>query len=166
MNIARLYQSRHCSVIAALLLVLAAIPSALAQTPDAVPSVLTAEQANAAASAGKLILIDIRSPDEWKETGVPASGYAISMQQKRADFLAGLEKATGGVKSRHIALICATGSRSSFLSGWLKSYGYTRISDVSEGMMGGRNGKGWIKTGLSVRKWAPGKTAPEQSGKH
>ncbi|MEZ5855596.1 MAG: rhodanese-like domain-containing protein [Hyphomicrobiaceae bacterium] len=123
-------------------------------------SVLSAIDAQTAALAGKVVLIDIRSPPEWKETGVPASAYAITMHQKRDALLAALVQVTGGSKTQPIALICATGSRSSFLSGWLKSQGYTNISDVAEGVMGGRNGKGWIKSGLPLRKWEQGKSAP------
>ncbi len=140
-------------VLASLLLA----PSWAAAQVDAI----TADAAHKGALANEVVLIDIRSPPEWKQTGVPKSAHAITMHQKRDDLLAALATATGGSKSRPIALICATGSRSSFLSGWLRSQGYTAISDVAEGVMGGRNGKGWLKSGLPMRQWTPEKTAPE-----
>ena len=142
--------------------VLAALALLWSFAASAQTAVLTATEAQTAALAGKVVLIDIRSPPEWKETGVPASAHAITMHQKREGLLAELGKVTGGSKSQPIALICATGSRSSFLSGWLKSQGYTAISDVAEGVMGGRSGKGWIKSSLPLRKWEPGKSAPGQ----
>lgn len=152
--------TRRAMALAAVLSLLA--PAGLmAQIQTSAPPFLSVADAHAAASAGKMVLIDIRSPPEWKETGVPKSAHAITMHQKRDDLLAALAKATGGSKARPIALICATGSRSSFLTGWLRSQGYTAISDVAEGVMGGRNGKGWLKSSLPMRQWTPEKTAPD-----
>lgn len=126
-----------------------------------VPTRITASDAHNAALDGAIVLIDIRTPEEWRATGVPASGHAISMHQAQADFLKQLEKATGGSKSRPIAVICAVGNRSSNMQAWMLRAGYTAVSDVAEGMMGGRHGAGWIKSGLPVRRWSPGATSPE-----
>jgi rhodanese-related sulfurtransferase len=40
---------------------------------------MSAREAHAKALAGELVLVDIRTTDEWRKTGVPASGYAITM---------------------------------------------------------------------------------------
>ncbi len=109
--------------------------------------------------SGALVLLDIRSPDEWRETGVPASGHAITMHQPQARFLAELAAATGNSKTTPIALICAVGGRSATLQRWLTQAGYTAVSDVSEGMIGSTKGPGWIKSGLPTRTWT-GRVAP------
>ncbi len=111
------------------------------------------------ALAGDIVLVDIRRPSEWQASGVPASGYAITMHQDGRTFLNQLLAAAGGDPSKPLALICATGSRTAWLQPRLLKAGFTNILNVSEGMMGGRNGSGWLKKGLPVRKW----TGPEAS---
>lgn len=124
------------------------------------PIKLTASEANAAALARQIVLIDIRTPDEWRETGVAASAHAITMHQKQEEFLRELAAVTGGSTSAQIALICAVGNRSANLQAWLRRAGYTNVSDVAEGMIGGPRGVGWIKSGLPLRQWLPGRSAP------
>jgi rhodanese-related sulfurtransferase len=145
--------------------ILATPTTALAQdatliVPGKASGVLAAAEAHAKASKGELVLVDIRHPEEWKETGVPESGHAITMHQKGPEFLKQLEAATGGDKSKPVALICATGSRTTYLQAPLQQQGYKTVLNVTEGMMGNRIGKGWIKSGLPVRKWHPGAAAP------
>ena len=149
-----------------LVLALAASPAAPAQTPavekgDAPTAVLSSREAHAKAVAGDLVLIDIRTPDEWRETGVPASGHTITMHQSQQTFLRELGDAVGGSRQRPIALICAVGNRSAFLRGWLRRAGFENVIDVSEGMIGGRRGPGWIKSGLPLRRWSAGSTKPQ-----
>lgn len=124
------------------------------------PARMTAAAAHEAALAGTLVLIDIRTVEEWRASALPASGHAISMHQDRDGFLRALELATGGDKSRPVALICAVGNRSASLQAWLTRAGYTAVVDVAEGMIGGRRGPGWIRSGLPVRPWSVGATAP------
>lgn len=121
---------------------------------------MSALEADQAARQGKVVLIDIRTPEEWQETGVPASGHAITMHQDEQRFLAAIQAVTGGSKSQPIALVCATGSRSARIQAYLRRAGYTAVVDVSEGMLGGLLSKGWVKSKLEVRKWSPGQTAP------
>ena len=49
-----------------------------------------------------------------------------------------------------IALICRTGNRSGYVFDALNKQGFPNLMDVSEGMAGGRNGKGWIPRGLPI----------------
>ena len=135
----------------ACLLVPAELP---AQSAVAVAPVLGAREAHAAALAGQVVLVDIRTPAEWRATGVPASGHAITMHQAPEAFLREISAATSGSKSRPIALICATGNRSALIQTILRQAGYTDVADVAEGMSGGRRGDGWIKAGLPVRTWS------------
>ena len=76
---------------------------------------LEVSQAHARAKAGEIVLVDVRRPSEWRASGVPASGHAITMHQNGVLFLAKLLAATGGDKTRPLALICATGGRTTWL---------------------------------------------------
>ncbi len=109
--------------------------------------------AHAAAKRGEILLLDIRTRYEWRQTGIGETALAVSMHEK--DFLSRLRSLTGGDKSRPIALICAVGGRSSGLQRILSRIGYSQVIDVSEGMVGGANGKGWIKSGLPIKAYQP-----------
>jgi rhodanese-related sulfurtransferase len=125
-------------------------------------AIFTSLGAHAAALAGDVILVDIRTDDEWRATGVATSAHAITMNQAAETFFKQLDAATGGSKSKPIALICASGNRSATLLPHLTKAGYTAVSDVSEGMTGGPSGAGWIKSGLPVRSWTREQSAPNE----
>ncbi len=109
---------------------------------------LTVAQAHEAAAVGEIVLVDIRTPREWSDTGVPAGAHPIDM--RRGDFLSALEKVAGTDKTRPIAVICARGVRSARLSRALTEAGFSNIIDVPEGMLGSSAGPGWLKSGLPV----------------
>ncbi|MDP2582205.1 rhodanese-like domain-containing protein [Shimia thalassica] len=110
--------------------------------------VLGAEDALQNLDDGSLILIDIRTPQEWHETGVAKGAWPLDMTQRDfgPKFLAVLERNPG----RQVAIICRTGNRSGYLMDVLAKNGITHVLDVAEGMAGGPNGKGWIPLGLPV----------------
>ncbi len=126
---------------------------------------MSAAEAHAKALAGEITLIDVRTPDEWKETGVPASAHTITMHQAGPQFLAQLDAVLGGDRTKPVAVICRTGNRTSSLVGPMRQVGYQNVIDVSEGMAGGRNGAGWAKSGLPIRRWTPGQEKPQLSVK-
>lgn len=98
----------------------------------------------------KITLIDIRRPDEWAKTG--SGEGAVRLDMRREDFIAELEKITGGDRSKPVALICARGVRSARMNNRLSEAGFTNIIDVPEGMLGSASGPGWIKRGLPLDK--------------
>ena len=120
----------------------------------AAPARLSAAEAHEKAAADQLILIDIRSPKEWRDTGIGASATPISMHLP--GFMEKIAKATGGDTSRPVAVICAAGGRSTVIAPKLEKAGYTSIYNVAEGMLGGRYGKGWIPSGLPLKPYSPG----------
>lgn len=124
--------------------------------------VMSAAEAHAKAMKGEITLVDVRTPDEWKQTGVPASAHTITMHQEGQKLLKELDAVLGGDRTKPLAIICRTGNRTGSLAGPLQKAGYTNVIDVSEGMAGGRNGQGWARAGLPIRKWTPGQTAPVQ----
>lgn len=127
---------------AALAVGLAGITLSGAEAGDA----LTAPEALAQMRAGKIVLIDVRSPREWRKTGVPAGAKTVTIHHPRgaSGFLADILKAVGGDKSRPVALICARGVRSSRGKRFLEANGFTHVYDVPEGMMGRGDRPGWL----------------------
>ena len=114
--------------------------------------VLTPDEARTMAERGELTIIDIRLPAEWERTGLPAGAMAISLQdqtlQPRGDFVADVLAALANDPTRPIALICASGHRSAFAQQWLLQSGFTEVHDISEGMVGGEHGPGWLARSL------------------
>jgi len=129
----------------------------LASSAAADETRITADQAFARARASELTLIDIRSPEEWRRSGVAAGALRISMHAPggEAAFARAVLRAVGGDKSKPIAVICAIGTRSRWAQRFLAGQGHTRVQDVSEGMFGrGKNLPGWIRRGLPVKPCA------------
>ncbi|MFN4262512.1 MAG: rhodanese-like domain-containing protein [Thioalkalivibrionaceae bacterium] len=115
---------------------------------------LTATEAFAASRSGELIIVDIRRPEEWSETGVAETAIPISVESHRdgvQGFLRDLEWATGGDRSVPVALICRTGNRTAQLAPQLRQLGYERVFTVDEGMAGSAAGPGWLARGLPLR---------------
>lgn len=113
---------------------------------------LSAVQAHELAQAGEVTLIDIRQPEEWRQTGVAQDVKRVSMRQPGGGqaFAQAIYEAAGRDLDAPIVLICRTGSRTSRLVPLLKEMGFTNVVDVPEGMLGSRAGPGWIARGLPV----------------
>ena len=112
---------------------------------------ISLEDAHKQADSGELALIDIRAPGEWAQSGIAPNAQTISMHMP--DFLKKLDAAMGGDKSRKIGLICAAGHRSDWLQTRLKPFGYENTYSVAEGMLGSKDGPGWIRRGLPTKKY-------------
>jgi rhodanese-related sulfurtransferase len=121
--------------------------------------ILTPDDARSLAERGDLTIIDIRLPVEWQRTGLPEGALAISLQdqtlQPRADFVADVMRALADDPSRPIALICARGHRSAFAQQLLTDSGFTEVHDISEGMLGGEYGPGWLARALPTEPCTP-----------
>ena len=113
---------------------------------------LAAPEAYAQAQAGKLTLIDIRRPDEWRQTGVARDALQINMAhpQGAAGFVQQVAAELGGDRNAPIGLICRTGNRTTQVARYLEAQGFTQILNVKEGMVGSGAGPGWMKRGLPV----------------
>jgi rhodanese-related sulfurtransferase len=131
------------------ILALGALPASAQRT--ATGTTMTAAEAHANALAGDVILVDIRTPEEWKDTGVPASAHAVTMHQQGPAFVAGLRAAMGGDATKPLAIICNSGNRTSNIYADLQRAGFTNLINVAEGVGGGPFGRGWLKSGLPLR---------------
>ena len=115
---------------------------------------IAADEAWQRSQAGTLVLIDIRTEAEWRETGIPAGAKLASLfvgyGLPNVDFFGEVAKATGGDSTRPVALICAGGVRSSLARTMLETDGYEHVFDVGEGMLGSVDGPGWLARGLPI----------------
>ncbi len=57
---------------AALLVLAFAWPAGLLQAQDTIGPVISADDALRLAESGQVVLVDVRSPQEWRQTGVPS----------------------------------------------------------------------------------------------
>lgn len=122
-------------------------------------SIWSADKAAEALAKNDIILLDIRSPKEWQQTGLAAGAWPVSLHQP------GFGEKLGAIirdnEDKTIALICAVGGRSASVLAHLKGMGIGNFVDVSEGMLGSRAGPGWIKRGLAT---VPAKQAIDTLG--
>lgn len=135
-----------------LFLIVALVPAAAAQ------SILSAPDAWDAAKSGKLTIIDVRHPNEWRQTGIPKGAKTISYHDPggEAAFIAKVTAAVKGNKAARIGVICATGGRSGRVYGWLTRAGFTNVVDIQEGMVGRSASRpGWLRRNLPKEKWTP-----------
>lgn len=114
---------------------------------------LAAPEAYAQAQAGKLTLIDIRRPDEWRQTGVAKDALQINMAhpQGMAGFVQQVTAELGPDRNAPIGLICRTGSRTTQMQQVLREAGFTQVYNIKEGMAGSAAGPGWIARGLPLQ---------------
>lgn len=114
---------------------------------------LAAPEAYAQAQAGKLTLIDIRRPDEWRQTGVAKNALQINMAhpQGMAGFVQQVTAELGGDRNAPIGLICRTGSRTTQMQQALREAGFTQVYNIREGVAGSAAGPGWIARGLPLQ---------------
>ncbi len=94
-------------------------------------------------------LIDVRRPEEWRETGVVAGSQRLTFVDASGRVSPGfLETLASRVdKDQPVALICRTGNRTDVLARhMIERLGYTRVYNVRDGITG------WIREGLPVSR--------------
>lgn len=101
------------------------------------------------AQAADIVLVDIRRPDEWQETGIGLGAHPLDLRDP--DFVRNLTALVGDDLSRPIALICARGVRSARTAKLLTEKGFSRVINVPEGMLGSSDGPGWVARGLPLQ---------------
>lgn len=99
------------------------------------------------------LVIDIRLPEEWKETGIVPGSIPITFFTKNglydlSAFMKELEPLAGS-KDRKIILICRTGTRSIRAANWVTYRGYTNVYNMKPGILQ------WIKEGRPVQPYLP-----------
>ncbi len=115
---------------------------------------LSAPDAWQQSGQGELLIVDIRTESEWRETGIPEGAGRASLflayGLPNLDFVEEVTALAGGDRSRPIALICAAGVRSAIAHVLLEGEGFEQIYDIGEGMVGSGDGPGWLARDLPV----------------
>ncbi|HRP98756.1 MAG TPA: rhodanese-like domain-containing protein [Rhodocyclaceae bacterium] len=113
---------------------------------------LSAPEAFALAQQGRITIVDIRRPDEWRDTGAAQGVERLDMRHPGGPqgFAQALLERLGGDRDAPIALICRTGNRTTRVQAALREMGFTNVYNIAEGMAGSRHGPGWIARGLPV----------------
>jgi rhodanese-related sulfurtransferase len=138
-------------IAAARLLILALLSAALlAACQTSQGPTLTAPEALTRTQAGELTLVDIRTPKEWRQTGVAEGALRIDMTSRT--FVDDLLGAVDGNKDAPIAIICRTGNRTTYTQRALMERGFSSVYNVKEGMAGSGAGPGWLRRGLPVQR--------------
>ena len=82
--------------------------------------------------AADVLLVDIRQPQEWQQTGVLPQALLIAHSGDPAQFLADL---TPHLDGRPVALICRTGSRTAQAAAALAPTLDVPVIDIAGGML-------------------------------
>ena len=106
---------------------------------------LSAREAHDAVQAGRIALIDIRTVEEWRDTGLPQGAIALDAETPGFEVrLAGLRLDHPG---KRIALIDPSGALSAATRTKLAGRGWRDIVAVRGGMLGPG---GWLAERLPV----------------
>lgn len=120
---------------------------ALAQQ-DPLPSV-SVKEAHDRLKAGKSVLVDIRRPEEWKDTGVAEGAQMLDMTSP--SFLARLQALRMENPGKMIDIICRTANRSKRVQEILAQNGWRGfIVNVRGGMLGNPGNPGWLSENLPI----------------
>lgn len=113
---------------------------------------LSAPDAYAKAQVTELTIIDIRTPPEWRQTGVAKGAHRLDMRHPAGNkgFVDAVSRLVDGDLNAPIGLICRTGNRSGLMQRVLLDQGFTNIYNIREGMVGSGAGPGWVRRGLPV----------------
>lgn len=101
---------------------------------------------------GGMTLLDVRTPAEWLQTGVPKNARLVTLSDPRgaAGFVAGAKKAVRGDLRKPVGVICRTGNRSAQAVALLEKAGFKTVYDVPEGVVGNGSTTGWAPRGLPM----------------
>ncbi|MCI4399919.1 MAG: rhodanese-like domain-containing protein [Campylobacteraceae bacterium] len=114
---------------------------------------ISADEVAMFASSGDALIVDVRTKEEWEQTGVLQNATLITYfdNQARAlkdEFMKSLNEVTKGDKNKQIVLVCRTGLRSKLVAGILDREGYKNVYNYKDGMLN------WLVEGRAVvKKW-------------
>ncbi len=100
---------------------------------------ITAREANLLLAKNKSIfLLDVRTPDEYRQARLPGS-VLIPINE--------VERRIGEIpRNKPIVVYCAVGSRSMPVAGFLAGKGYREVYNMSDGIVG------WYRSGYPVAR--------------
>lgn len=127
----------HITVLACLITITSAV---LHGAPES--NRLTPEEAAERVKTGEAVLIDVREPDEWSETGVVSTAYVLPLSDLRGGRVA-WEAFLEANADRELILYCRSGNRSGQAMKLLQEEGYRTANAGGIG--------DWIDAGQPLR---------------
>lgn len=130
--------------------ILVALLAGGAMAAEPLPPQIAPAEALALSRDNRLTIVDVRSPAEWRETGIAPGARTVTIHNPDGPdgFIAEMLKAVDGDRTRPVAMICHSGTRSLRAQKILAAAGFTSVTDISAGMVGKRGEPGWIGQGL------------------
>ena len=112
------------------------------------PEISAAEARRAMIEDG-VILIDVRTPGEWAQTGLAAGAARVTLEDPA--FVEKVIDITGGNTQARVAFICRSGNRSKTARDRLRRAGYPHVTSVAGGMLAraGWNSEGFPTVSLA-----------------
>lgn len=104
---------------------------------------ITAQQAHQEVSSGNLILIDVREPNEWADTGCAENASRVALSNH--NFVEEVLRLVKNDKDTPIAVSCKSGMRGDEAIKRLKAAKFTNVVNVEGGILK------WISEQLPVK---------------
>ncbi|MBN2471095.1 MAG: rhodanese-like domain-containing protein [Anaerolineae bacterium] len=119
-----------------LVLLVGAVSCAPAATAEPLPGVISPQDASSRLESGDdVVLLDVRTPQEWTGDGRSPDATFIPLQELEARY-SELDK------NDTIMIICRSGNRSQAAADFLRQQGFNRVTEVQGGMIN------WIRQGM------------------
>ncbi len=109
--------------------------------------VIDVMEADAGLRAGELVVIDVRRPEEWLQTGRPSGAHGVVLQDPA--FFEKIAALTKGNMETPLALFCRSGNRSGQAAAALARAGYSNIANIKGGVIA------WHQAGLALEPYMP-----------
>lgn len=132
---------------------LAALAAFFPGSPTLAAEVISVKEAHERAMKKEIVLVDVRSIDEWRDTGIPEGGIPISIHHPGGmqGFIETERKALDNDFGKPMALICRYGVRSTRAQWALEEAGFKKVLNVREGLKGNViDGSGWFDAKLPM----------------
>ena len=102
----------------------------------------------------KIIIVDVRTKKEWKETGIIPNSILLNMHndnyEENKNFVNDLSAFLSKNLNKSISFICASGSRSEVVVNYFTEKGYKNLSHIPDGIVG-KNNDGWLFLGFPLK---------------
>jgi rhodanese-related sulfurtransferase len=131
---------RHVTIFTVFFILVAAQPALAAE-------VVSVKDSYERAARNEITLVDVRHPNEWRESGIPRGAKPISFRDPEgvAGFVNQVRDAVDGKLDRPVSLIANRSGRSTRAQWALEEFGFTNILNVREGVKGNViDGWGWL----------------------
>ena len=115
---------------------------------------LNLQEAHDSYKDDKIIIVDVRTKKEWKETGIIPNSILLNMHndsyEENKNFVNDLTAFLSKNLNESIAFICASGSRSEVVVNYFTEKGYKNLSHIPDGIVG-KNNDGWLFLGFPLK---------------